>query len=281
MGTRALLLTLLFKKSQKLLDRYLFLFFAEDRQLLPPNSVRMILSQWEQLRDLDEYTPLYNRFKKYFGYLNSGHKGKQYDIFAGLKGKLTNNLSYNIKGSYINERNKALFRSNDYTENSTNENYAFGNSMQVVYDDMRTLSFYGELKADFSDNVTFGVNGTFSSFKNDNQSEAWNLPAIRINTSLDFNITEKWFAGANLFYVGERKDYKTNMDIVYVVAPSQNPTTLKSYFDINANVGYNYSDRLTAFVRANNIANNGYQKWLNYPVQSFQLVLGANYKFDF
>ena len=206
---------------------------------------------------------------------------QQYDIFAGLKGKLTNNLSYNVKGSYINERNKALFRSNDYTENTANENYAFGNSFQVVYDDMRTLNFYGELKADFSDNVTFGVNGSFSSFKNDNQSEAWNLPAIKVNTSLDFNITKKWFAGANLFYVGERKDYKTNMDIVYIVAPSQNPITLKSYFDVNANVGYNYSDRLTAFIRANNIANNGYQKWLNYPVQSFQLILGANYKFDF
>ena len=206
---------------------------------------------------------------------------QQYDIFAGLKGKLTNNLSYNVKGSYINERNKALFRSNDYTENASNENYAFGNSFQVVYDDMRTLNFFGELKADFSDNVTFGVNGSFSSFKNDNQSEAWNLPAIKVNTSLDFNITKKWFAGANLFYVGERKDYKTNMGVVNVVAPSQNPITLKSYFDVNANVGYNYSDRLTAFVRANNIANNGYQKWLNYPVQSFQLILGANYKFDF
>ncbi|MHB9140378.1 MAG: Eco57I restriction-modification methylase domain-containing protein [Paludibacter sp.] len=72
----------LFKKSQKLLDRYLFLFFAEDRQLLPPNSVRMILNQWQALRDLDEYNPLYNRFKKYFGYLNTGFKGKQYDVFA-------------------------------------------------------------------------------------------------------------------------------------------------------------------------------------------------------
>ena len=72
----------LFKKSQKLLDRFLFLFFAEDRQLLPPNSVRMILNQWQTLRDLDEYNPLYNRFKKYFGYLNTGFKGKQYDVFA-------------------------------------------------------------------------------------------------------------------------------------------------------------------------------------------------------
>ena len=206
---------------------------------------------------------------------------QQYDIFAGLKGKLSSNLSYNIRGSYLNERNKALFRSNDYNERSGNENYEYGNSFQVVYDDMRTLRFYGELKADFSDNVTFGIDGSFSSFKNDFQSEAWNLPAIKVNTSLDFNITEKWFAGANLFYVGERKDYKTNTDLVYVVAPSQNPITLKSYFDINANVGYNYRDRLTAFIRANNIANNGYQKWLNYPVQSFQVLLGANYKFDF
>ncbi|WP_445749614.1 Eco57I restriction-modification methylase domain-containing protein [Polaribacter sp.] len=72
----------LFKKSQKLLDRFLFIFFAEDRMLLPPNSVRLILQQWKQLQDLDEYTPLYERFKKYFGYLNTGYKGKNYDVYA-------------------------------------------------------------------------------------------------------------------------------------------------------------------------------------------------------
>ncbi len=72
----------LFKKTQKLLDRFLFLFFAEDRHLLPPNSVRMILEQWEKLKELDAYTPLFDRFKKYFGYLNTGFKGKQYDVYA-------------------------------------------------------------------------------------------------------------------------------------------------------------------------------------------------------
>lgn len=72
----------LFKKSQKLLDRLLFLFFGEDRGLLPPNSVRLILEQWNKLKELDEYVPLYDRFKKYFGYLNTGFKGKQFDVFA-------------------------------------------------------------------------------------------------------------------------------------------------------------------------------------------------------
>ncbi len=72
----------LFKKSQKLLDRFLFLLFGEDRHLLPPNSVRLILTQWNQLRELDEYNPLYDRFKKYFGYLNTGYKGVQHNVFA-------------------------------------------------------------------------------------------------------------------------------------------------------------------------------------------------------
>ena len=72
----------LFKKTQKLLDRFLFILFAEDRLLLPPNSIREILQQWEQLKELDHYVPLYERFKKYFGYMNTGHVGKQHEIFA-------------------------------------------------------------------------------------------------------------------------------------------------------------------------------------------------------
>ncbi len=211
--------------------------------------------------------------------LNIKPTDKQFDIFAGLKGKLANNVSYNLRASYVNERNKALFKSNDYNENSTNEAYAFGNSFQVVYDDTKTVSFYGELKADFSDDVTFGVNGTFSSYTDEFQGEAWNLPAIKLSSTIDFNITEKWYAGANVFYVGERKDQKLNTDIVYITPPSS--LTLGSYFDVNAHVGFKYSDRLTTFLRANNITNKSYQKWLDYPVQGFQVVLGVNYKFDF
>ncbi len=72
----------LFKKTQKLLDRFLFILFAEDRMLLPPNSVRRILSEWESLRDMDAYAPLYDRFKKFFGYLNTGYQSKDFEVFA-------------------------------------------------------------------------------------------------------------------------------------------------------------------------------------------------------
>lgn len=208
--------------------------------------------------------------------LNMRPTNNQYTVFAGLKGKLANNINYNVTGSYLNEKDKALYKGNDYTEDFSNQNYAFGNSFGVVYDDVRTFRFYGELKADFSRNVSFGINGTFNSYKYDG-IEAWNLPSMKLSSNLDVNITKQWYAGLNVFYVGERKDMQSNLDL------GTDPviTTLKSYFDANAHLGYKYNERLTCFLKLNNIGNQAYEKWLNYPVQGFQVLVGANYKFDF
>ena len=65
----------LFKKSQKLIDRFLFIFFAEDRDLLPPNSTIQILDKWKADIDFGDERPLYNLFKQYFHFLDSGRKG--------------------------------------------------------------------------------------------------------------------------------------------------------------------------------------------------------------
>ncbi|HEY0092239.1 MAG TPA: TonB-dependent receptor, partial [Flavobacterium sp.] len=75
---------------------------------------------------------------------------RQFDVFGGLKGKLANTVSYNLRTSIISEQSRALIKSNNYFSNETAENFEYGNSFGVVYDDMRTLSFFGELKADFS-----------------------------------------------------------------------------------------------------------------------------------
>ncbi len=209
---------------------------------------------------------------------------KQFDLFAGIKGKLSNNVSYTMRGSVQNEKNKPLFKSNEFNMFATNtESYQFGNSFGVVYDDIRTVSLFGELKADFSKNVTIGLNGSFSRFFTTFQEEAWNLPTLKIGSDINVNITNKWFAGANVFYVGERKDIVYIQSMITIFPPAYYPemTNIKGYFDANLNIGYNHSDRLTGFLKFNNIANQSYQKWLNYPVQALQVVLGASYKFDF
>lgn len=204
---------------------------------------------------------------------------RQFDIFAGLKGKLANSVSYNVKGSYARERDKALFLTNPYpnTKDAIYAGYEYGNSFGLVYDNVQTINFFGEIKADFSKAVSFGINADYSKYTVKNQAEAWNLPDLKIGSSLDVTINEQWYAGANVFFVGERKDY---LDLSKIAGFSR-IVTLDSYFDANAHVGYKHNDRLSGFLKFNNIANQNYEKWNQYKVQGFQVMLGANYKFDF
>jgi hypothetical protein len=205
---------------------------------------------------------------------------QKYDIYLGLKGKLANAVSYNLRGSYLNENNKSLFKHNGYEEMVGEKGYHYGNSFDVIYDNVKTISFFGELKADFTKNVSFGVNGTFSSYSTATAAEAWNLPALKFGANLDVNISPKWYAGTKLFFVGERKDLLHFASIITPV-PEDKVITLESYFDLNAHIGYKHNERLTFFVKGNNLANQDYQRWLNYPVQGLQVMAGASYKFDF
>jgi hypothetical protein len=208
----------------------------------------------------------------------------KFDIYAGLKGKLANSVAFNVRASYLNQDDKALFVSNEFNYAFANtEGYANGNSFGVVYDNVKTMSLFGELKADFSKNISFGINGTYNNYSSDAQAEAWNLPQLKIGTTLDFDINKKWYAGANVFFVGERKDLVSIQNAAAVFPPMFDSTevTLDSYFDLNAHVGFKYNTRLTAFLKGNNLANQQYNRWVNFPVQGIQVLIGANYKFDF
>ncbi len=78
----------LFKKSQKLLDRFLFIFFAEDSGLIPPNATDKMIEQWKQLQELEEYRPLYNRFQLLFKHLDKGHTYKKWGKIPAYNGGL-------------------------------------------------------------------------------------------------------------------------------------------------------------------------------------------------
>lgn len=70
----------LFQKTQKLLDRFLFILFAEDRMLLPPNFIIRITNDWKELKRLRIAQSLYSRFQLYFTDLLNGNVAE--DIFA-------------------------------------------------------------------------------------------------------------------------------------------------------------------------------------------------------
>lgn len=66
----------LFKKTQKLLDRILFVLFCEDRGLLPANSVMGIIGDYQKLKEMGYGQPLYSVFKTYFDRIDKGYKSE-------------------------------------------------------------------------------------------------------------------------------------------------------------------------------------------------------------
>ncbi|EDP71789.1 probable integral outer membrane protein [Flavobacteriales bacterium ALC-1] len=203
---------------------------------------------------------------------------RQFRSFLGLKGKLSNNVSYNIKGNYYSEKGKALYRANNTLE-APEEEYQYGNSFGIVYDDVNTFSVAGELNIDVNRNFTLGIKGEYFNYNVDQQSEAWNLPDVTGSVFLDYQISEKWYTGGSIYYVGERKDRTLLEGPLIDTAPIT--VTLDSYFDANAHLGYKINDQLSVFGKVNNIANQDYNKWTSFPVQGIQFLLGATYQFDF
>lgn len=206
---------------------------------------------------------------------------QQYNAYIGLKGKLSSNMSYNISGHYLADRNKALYKTNVIgTHLAPDNNYDYGNSFGIVYDDVDTFGVAGEINVDVNRNFKLGLKAEYFSYSTDGEAEAWNLPDIKGSLFLDYQINEHWFAGANLFYIGERKD-ELVLESSGLPDPLSTPIVLDSYFDANAHLGYHVNDQLSIFAKANNINNNTYQRWQSFPVQSIQFLAGATYKFDF
>lgn len=202
-----------------------------------------------------------------------------YEGFGGVKGKLSNTVGYNARISYGKDENKAMFQKNALKIYNANfKGYDYGNSFNVVYDDVNTLAFYGELKVEVSDKFTLGINANYYNYSTDLQNKAWNLPSIKASVFSKFNITEKLYGSASVFYVGERKDLVTS-DYPFANIDLQT-VTLDGYIDANLSLGYRFTDRLSVFVKGSNLFGDNYEKWMDYPVQGIQGLGGVTYKFD-
>ena len=207
---------------------------------------------------------------------------RQYEAYAGLRGQLSPNLSYNLKGSYTAENFRPLFYLNPVNESRTDEKgYNYGNSFRLFYDDLKTLGVFGELEFSFNRNFSLGLNAAIYDYDTETDNPAWNLPDIEGSLFLDYQIGEQWYMGANLFYVGQREDYQAVAQVG--LSPEEFPFVIRSldaFFDANAHVGYHLNKQLSIFARFSNIANNSYQRWANFRVQGFQALAGISYKFD-
>ena len=77
---------ILLKKALKLIDRFLFICFAQYKGFLPPNIIQTTISEWKKLKK-SKFTKsvapdLYDCFKINFEHINTGYKDENEFVFA-------------------------------------------------------------------------------------------------------------------------------------------------------------------------------------------------------
>jgi hypothetical protein len=212
---------------------------------------------------------------------------QQYNAFAGFSTKLLNNLSLSAQANYSSTSDFALFRSNPDLENLTvvpaKRNFDYQNSFDVIYNDLDILSISADLAYQIESEFTIGFYGKYSNFSTEEGEEAWNLPEVELKAYANYDFTKNWNFSASLFYIGNRTDALENVVVDSSGLPTTSGlvnTTVDGFLDINASVEYKINPRLSAFINANNLLSNSYNRWQNFEVQGLQILGGLIYQFD-
>jgi hypothetical protein len=60
---------------------------------------------------------------------------------------------------------------------------------------------------------------------------------------------------------------------------SDTTDTLSALIDLQAKIDYSFNSRLSVFAIGNNLLNQSYQRFWNYPVRGIQGIGGVSFKF--
>jgi hypothetical protein len=191
--------------------------------------------------------------------------------YAGFKGTITKEIGFDINGRFSHVKDKALFV-NDTT-------YTAGNRFTVIYDTMNIATIEGSLFYQMSEKIKIDAIGRFNSYQARNNIFAWNLPQIHFIARGHYNLYDKFIFNLDFCLEGGRRAKVYQAGTGIFEEDGQFAKTLGFIADFNLGVEYRYTKRISAFIQFNNFTAQRYQRWMNYPVQGFQVMGGATFRF--
>ena len=181
--------------------------------------------------------------------------------YFGLKGHISDAVSYNLKASY-SVIDDAYFYVNDNSNPLMNQ-------FTVVYDDVTLGTLHGELSVQPGDSWKVFLKGNYYSYITMvNEDHPWNKAKFDISLQARYNMGDKIILNAGIYTIGSR--YYENYNLAL-------EETLPLTFDLNLGMEYRYSKLLSFWVRFNNMAAQSYYLYHQYPSFKFRAMLGFSY----
>jgi len=196
----------------------------------------------------------------------------KYDIFGGIRGSISEKMSFNTRVGYKRVDNTLLFINDTLV--------SVENRFTVVYDRIETFSIMGELSYKNSKKWTATARGEVFAYSSNDQEEAWHLPKYRFSLLGSYSLFDKFILSAEMALVGKRFAKSLRPVSDHEVQPGGfYKIELDPYFDMSLKAEYKYSGRISAFIEANNLTGTKYDMYYRFPVQRVFILGGLKYAF--
>lgn len=190
------------------------------------------------------------------------HTNKTLEFSGGIKGSLLQSISFNT-GFSLGEYKNMYFYAN--SERDTTK-------FALLYDtDGTTLfNFFGELGFQKSDNLMLNFRGDVYAYNTSDVAEAWHRPGFQLTFSGNYTLYDKIRFGTDLYFIGGLQGYMLHREQGF---------DMEDIVDLNFQIDYLFSDRFNAFISIDNMLNQKYERYLNYPSRRMLVMAGISYSF--
>lgn len=204
--------------------------------------------------------------------LNYKNTYNAYNFYAGLRGALSSNTSYETKFLY-GRYNNMLYYLCDYNQYDGN---TLGNRYKVLYMNTNYINVNAQVKYQYKEKMTFTAKGNYYHYQvtDTTGNYPWHKPDFDLTFSANYNVKSKLIFKADIFVIGKQWALQQS-DVNGVTV--QNAVRLAGITDINLGAEYRYNKVLSFFANFNNIGSYRYYRWDRYPTQRFNFMIGLTF----
>ena len=183
------------------------------------------------------------------------------EFYGGIKGSLSNHVSYSVKAGIAEYWNMPLFV-NDTVD---------GKTFLVRYDHLQAFKMHGEIVYTQGEEFSAKAALTISQYATPlHEDKAWGLIPLDFTTTLRWQVyKDLWLKGDLLIFQGA--PYPDKFGSVH------NPA---GGFDLNAGIEFRVTRQLNLWLQMNNIFNDKYERWNQYQVYGFNILGGIIFSFN-
>ena len=187
---------------------------------------------------------------------------KEIEFYGGLKATLGNHFNFSGKASWLTYDHFALF---------LNDTASVTNNFKVM-DEERMNNFRIQGSISYVQTENFNITGGFTLNAYTGMktfSKAWNTVPLEITGSATWFPIKKLMVKGDVYIFGGGKYFDKE----------DKTLNLKGGTDLSLSAEYKINNQFSAWIQGNNLLNDKYERWSNYPVYGINLLAGILIKF--